>query len=144
MPVPLYKKPFALKRITQGSIAEKEDIAASISQYIELIIHTRYGEHRYMPDFGCEIWDLDFELIVSESIWEEKLRQSMLRSITRYEQRIYDTQVDVYIKEVNKFYPVRNITEVKKQVEIVVRAKVHKTGENYRFSTSLYLSPLSA
>lgn len=144
MSIPLYRKPFRFNRIFQGQDMDSQDLGGSISQYIELIIYTRYGEHRYQPDFGCEIWELDFELIVSESMWEEKLRQSLLRSITKYEQRIYNVQIEVKIKEVNKFYPLRNITEVKKQVEIIVKGTVQQTGENYFFSTSLYLSPLSA
>jgi phage baseplate assembly protein W len=135
MSVPLYKKPFRLSNIFNGQDIDKQDVGASISQYIELIIFTRYGEHRFKPDFGCEIWDLDFELIISESMWEEKLRQSLLRSITQYEKRIYD---------VNKFYPLRNVSEIKKKVEIVVSGKMQQTGENYVFTTSLFLSPLSA
>lgn len=131
-------------RILQGQDLDTQDIGASISQYIELIIFTRYGEHRYDPNFGCEIWDLDFELIVSERMWEEKLRQSLLRSITKYEQRIYDVQIDAHIKEVSKFYPLRNVNEIKKKVEIIINGKMQQTGENYTFITSLFLSPLSA
>ena|ERR1700744_117052 len=144
MAVPLYKKPLPLGGILKGNTIEKQDVGASISQFIELLIFTRFGEHRHMPDFGCEIWDLDFELIISESLWEEKLRQSLLRSVTKFERRLYGIQVEIHIKEVNKFYPLRNISEIKKQVEIVISGKVQKTGENYRFSTLLYLSPLSA
>jgi phage baseplate assembly protein W len=144
MATPLYKKPFRLGRIFQGHDMDNQDLGASISQYIELIIYTRYGEHRYTPDFGCEIWDLDFELIVSESMWEEKLRQSLLNSITKYEQRIYNVQIEVKINEVNKFYPLRNVSEIKKRVEIVIKGTVQQTGEHYYFSTALYLSPLSA
>jgi phage baseplate assembly protein W len=144
MPTPLYKKPFKLNNIFNGQDIDKQDVGGSISQYIELIIFTRYGEHRFKPDFGCEIWDLDFELIISESMWEEKLRQSLLRSITQYEKRIYDVHIDVHIKEVNKFYPLRNVSEIKKKVEIVVSGKMQQTGENYVFTTSLFLSPLSA
>jgi phage baseplate assembly protein W len=144
MPIPLYKKPFGMGRLLQGQDLDTQDIGASISQYIELIIFTRYGEHRYDPNFGCEIWDLDFELIVSERMWEERLRQSLLRSITKYEQRIYDVQIDAHIKEVNKFYPLRNVSEIKKKVEIIINGKMHQTGENYTFTTSLFLSPLSA
>jgi phage baseplate assembly protein W len=144
MSTPLYKKPLAMHKIFAGHDLAKQDAGASISQYIELIIFTRFGEHRFKPDFGCEIWDLDFELIISESMWEEKLRQSLLRSITQYEQRIYDVQIDVHIKEVNKFYPLRNVNEIKKKVEIIVSGKMQQTGENYVFNTSLFLSPLSA
>ncbi|WP_345949719.1 MULTISPECIES: GPW/gp25 family protein [unclassified Mucilaginibacter] len=144
MAIPLYKKPFQLGNLFKGYDLNKQDIGSSVSQYIELIIFTRYGEHRYQPDFGCEIWDLDFELIVSESMWEEKLRKSLMRSITKYETRIYDVHIEVRIQEVNKFYPLRNVSEIKKQVEIIIKAKIQKTGENYTFSTALFLSPLSA
>lgn len=143
MSAPLYKKPLRFNSLMQGRDLEAQDIGASISQYLELLIFTRFGEHRYKPDFGCEIWELDFELIVSESTWEEKLRQSLLKSITTHEHRIYDVQLDVRIKEVSKFYPLRNVSEIKKRVEIVIKGKVHQTGENYKFSTALYLSPLS-
>lgn len=139
----LYKKPLLFNELLRGRDLETQDLGASISQYLEMIIFTRFGEHRYRADFGCEIWELDFELIVSESTWEEKLRQSLLRSITTLEQRIYDVSLDVRIKEVNKFYPLRNVSEIKKRVEIIVKGKIQQTGENYMFSTSLYLNPLS-
>lgn len=139
----LYKKPLLFNQLLRGRDLETQDLGASISQYLELIIFTRFGEHRFKPDFGCEIWELDFELIVSESTWEEKLRQSLLKSITAHEQRIYDVNLDVRIKEVNKFYPLRNISEIKKRVEIVVTGRIQQTGENYMFSTALYLNPLS-
>ncbi|PAW92065.1 hypothetical protein CKK33_00565 [Mucilaginibacter sp. MD40] len=139
----LYKKPLLFNQLLRGRDLETQDLGASISQYLELIIFTRFGEHRFKPDFGCEIWELDFELIVSESTWEEKLRQSLLKSITTHEHRIYDVNLDVRIKEVNKFYPLRNISEIKKRVEIVVTGRIQQTGENYMFSTALYLNPLS-
>ena len=143
MSIPLYKKPFRLANIFTGNDLETQDLGASISQYIELIIYTRYGEHRHMPDFGCEIWDLDFELIISESMWEEKLRRSLIQSMNKYEKRIYNLNIDVKINEVNKFYPLRNISEIKKKVEITISGIIQQTGENYSFTTSLYLSPLS-
>lgn len=141
---PLYAKPLRFSSINNGTDLDKQDLGSSISQYIELIIFTRYGEHRYNPEFGCEIWDMDFELIMSETIWEEKLRQSLLRSIKKFETRIYDVDVDVNIAEINKFYPLRNVSEIKKKVELIIRGKLNKTGESYLFKTALFLSPLSA
>ncbi|MGN8070337.1 GPW/gp25 family protein [Mucilaginibacter sp. 22184] len=141
---PLYFKPLRFQNISLGRDMQTQDLGASISQYIELIIFTRYGEHRYNPEFGCEIWDMDFELIQSETLWEEKLRQSLLKSIKKFEKRIYDIDIDVHISEINKFYPLRNVSEIKKQVQIIIKGKLNKTGEYYTFCTSLFLSPLSA
>ncbi|KRT15184.1 hypothetical protein ASU31_16050 [Pedobacter ginsenosidimutans] len=138
-----YNKPFRFRSLFAGDGLQPTDLGKSISNHIELIIFTRFEEHRFHNDFGCEIWDLDFELIVSESIWEEKFRKSLLKSITDYEFRIYNTEVEVRITEVENVYPLRKITEIKKKVDISVRALIKTTGEKYFFSTALFLSPLS-
>ncbi len=138
----LYNKPFRLKNILSNKELETTDLGRSISHNIELIIFTRYGEHRHNGAYGCEIWDLDFELVVSERIWEEKFRQSLLRSVTDYEHRLYQVEVEVKMSEVEKMFFGKNVSEIKKKVDITVTGIVNETGENYLFSTSLFLSPL--
>jgi len=136
-------KPLQLNLPVENQRLKESDLGKSISNYLELIIFTRKGEHRFNRDFGCAIWDLDFELIVSESLWEEKFRKSLLESITRYEWRITQVAVKVNISEVETFFPKRKVAEIKKRVMIYVEGKMVETGERYAFSTSLFLSPLS-
>lgn len=140
----LYNKPFRLINIFENKDLQDADPGKSISQHIELIIFTRYGEHRHNRSFGCEIWDLDFELIVSETTWEEKFRQSLLKSITNYENRLYQVEVEIKMTEVEKSLSIRNVTEIKKKVDISILGKINITGEKYYFNTSLFLSPLSS
>lgn len=138
----LYNKPFRLKNIFSDKELDTTSPGKSISQHIELIIFTRYGEHRHNSNFGCEVWDLDFELVVSERLWEERFRQSLLRSITASETRLYQVEVDIRMSEVEKMFFARNVTEIKKQVEITVNGVIQATGERYSFNTALFLSPL--
>ncbi|SEB17766.1 GPW/gp25 family protein [Pedobacter hartonius] len=138
----LYSKPFKLKSIFSNHDLDTSNLGESISQNLELIIFTRYGEHRHNPDFGCEIWDLDFELVISERIWEEKFRQSLLKSITTYEPRLYQVGLEIKMTEVEKIFSGIKIAEVKKKVEIYISGRVNLTGEKYLFNTTLYLSPL--
>ncbi|CAM4072154.1 Gene 25-like lysozyme [Pedobacter westerhofensis] len=140
----LYNKPFRLINIFENKDLREADAGKSISQHIELIIFTRFDEHRHNSNFGCEIWDLDFELIVSETTWEEKFRQSLLKSITDYEKRLYQVEVEIKMTEVEKSFTIRNVTEIKKKVDISIRAKINITGEKYFFNTALFLSPLSS
>lgn len=140
----LYKKPFHLQHILANKELERTDLGQSISHHIELIIFTRYGEHRHNRHYGCEIWDLDFELVVSTRLWEEKFRQSLLRSITEYEHRLYQVEVDIKLSDVEKLFPGKNISEIKKQVDITITGKIRETGEHYLFNTALFLSPLSS
>lgn len=146
MPLPsnLYKKPFRFKNIFENSPLETCSVGISISQHIELIIFTRFGEHRFNTDYGCKVWELDFELIVSTTMWEEQMRQSLLASIAQQEPRLYETEVTVQVTDVEKLFPFRQILEIKKRVSIAVNARLTDTGERYYFTTALFLSPLSS
>ncbi len=137
------KLPLRLDLAMEGHELPSCTLVQSITKSLELIIVTRFGEHRADPGFGCEIWDLDFELIVSARLWEEKLRQSLLNSITNHEHRLTGIEVNIQINDVEKLSYFRKFTEVKKRVDIVVTGIVQKTGEPFSFGTNMYLSPLS-
>jgi len=138
-----YKIPLQLKAVLEGNELATCDLAHSITKNLELIIMTRFGEHRSNPAFGCEIWELDFELIISESMWEEKLRQSLLKSIASHENRLSSIEINVKINEIERFHYINKRPEVKKRVTIEITAIIQKTGEPFTFDTSLFLSPLS-
>ena len=138
-----YRLPLKLQEVTQGKEFPACDLPQSITQHLELIIMTKFGEHRHDPSFGCEIWDLDFELIVSASLWEEKLRQSLLRSVSTHEQRLQGIEITVAINDMEKFNALRNFSEVKKRVSIKLTGTIRKTGEPFIFSTYMFLSPLT-
>ena len=138
-----FRIPLQLKTVMEGNELATCDLTHSITKNLELIIMTRFGEHRSNPEFGCEIWELDFELIISESMWEEKLRLSLLKSIASHETRLSNIHIDVDINEIEKFYFLKKQTEVKKRVTIKLTATIQKTGEPFTFDTSLFLSPLS-
>ena len=138
-----FKIPLQLGAVMEGNELPSCDLAQSINKHLQLIITTRFGEHRSDPSFGCEIWDLDFELIVSASLWEEKLRKSLLKSISTHELRLSNVEVGVSITDIEKYNFINRFTEIKKRVDIQVYGVIHKTGEAIRFHTNMFLSPLS-
>jgi phage baseplate assembly protein W len=140
---PYLKLPLPLAVVMEGIEFPTCDLAESIKSNLELIIITRFGEHRCDPSFGCEIWDLDFELIVSARLWEEKLRQSLLRSVTSHEHRLSNVEVNVQISDAEKLNLVKRFIEIKKRVDILVTGLIQKTGESFQFRTNMFLSPLS-
>ncbi|HZH96036.1 MAG TPA: GPW/gp25 family protein [Flavisolibacter sp.] len=143
MSIVYYKFPLQLGAVMEGNELPTCDLAQSITQNLELIIMTRFGEHRSDPSFGCEIWDLDFELIVSTGLWEEKLRHSLLRSVKMHEHRLSNVAVMIAINDMEKFNIFKQNTDVKRKVDIQVSGVIHKTGEPFKFRTNMYLSPLS-
>src|SRR5215204_381809 len=139
----LYKIPLQLGTVLDGNELANCNLSYSITKNLDLIIMTRFGEHRSNPEFGCEIWELDFELIISESQWEEKLRQSLLKSIASHENRLSGIDIKVNINEIERFHLIKKQPEIKKRVTIKLTATIQKTGESFTFDTSLFLSPLS-
>lgn len=138
-----YKIPLKLSGVLEGNELPTGELGYSISKNLELIIMTRFGEHRCDPTFGCEIWDLDFELIVSERLWEEKLRKSLLKSIITHEPRLSNIELVVAITNIEKHNLFKQFTEIKKRVDIRLTGIIHKTGKEHTFNTNLFLSPLS-
>jgi phage baseplate assembly protein W len=143
MSSPYYKYPLALSRVFENHELTKCVLGESISQNIQLIITSAHGEHRYNESFGCKIWEMDFELVMSQRIWEEKLRQSLLAGIKEYERRIENVNIEVQISEVENFMPVSKYVAIKRKVDILVKGIIVETGEKYHFHTDLYLSPVA-
>src|ERR1041385_2227677 len=125
MSVVYYKLPLQLDTAMEGYELTSCSMKESVSKNLELIIVTRFGEHRSDPTFGCEIWDLDFELIISESIWEEKLRKSLHKSITMHEYRLSEVELIVAITDVEKPNQFKQFTEIKKRVDIRLLGIIH-------------------
>ena len=138
-----YKYPLTLSRVFENKELKRCVLGDSISQNIQLIITTAHEEHRYGKSFGCKIWEMDFELVMSQRIWEENLRKSLLTSINEYETRIENLNIEVRISEVEKFQPLDRFVSIKRKVDVLIKAIIVETGEKYHFHTDLYLSPVS-
>lgn len=115
----------------------------SIAQNIYMIITSGFQEHRFDNTFGCELWEVDFELITNENLWLEKVRRSILGSVGKYEQRLDDLVVNLKILQETQDSRYNSTKSIKKKLEIKVEGKILQTGEPYYSSMNIYLSPLS-
>lgn len=139
-----YKLPFDFGKIIQGQDAEFSScVAENIAQHIELLITTKFGENRYDNNYGNEIWDLEFENSLSDTQWEERFRLAVIRTVAQYEHRLTNPDATVHSELVEKVWPIKEYTEIKKRVAIVVKGTLTETGEQFAFTTELYLSPMS-
>lgn len=121
----------------------KFSLQESIAQNIYLIITTSFGESRYDYDYGCELWDLDFELIPSLSQWKDKVQKSLEKSISVNETRIYEISVSVDISEQELLNGMNNGKRIKRRLNLSVKGKLTSTSEDFNFSISLYMNPIS-
>lgn len=138
-----YKIPFNFGDIINGKDSHICSLAESIAQHIQLLITTKFGESRYNPKYGNAIWELEFERAINESKWTEEFRQSVLKAIISYEPRLVKVYVEIHAELVEKTWPMKNYTEIKKKVTILVKANLIETDEKFSFKTDLFLSPMS-
>lgn len=119
--------------------SEKE----SIDQHIELLLTTCPGEHEFDHEWGCRIWDMDFENVTVKGDWEDKFKGHILSCVQRYEERITNITVELNVDDVTRTDYNLQTTAIKKQVLVRIIANLLSTGEKCGFNYALYLGPLT-
>jgi len=145
MGIKYYSLPLCLNAILDGESPRVKTCneIESIDQYIELIITTCPGEHKFNKNFGCRIWDMDFERVSSRKKWEEDFSSHIKTAIELFEQRIKDVIVSIHVMEVTKEDHAMNTTAIKKAVSIHVEGQLISSGHSCKFKYKFFLSPLS-
>ncbi len=120
-------------------------IGESIGYHIQLILYTSWGESRVDPNFGCSIWEHDFENDFTNGEWQGKLEVSIRKSIQQHEPRLSNVIVSTQIveSEYKQQYNNSMISRIKKRIDVKVQGKIAAIGEDYRSSHQLYISPIS-
>jgi phage baseplate assembly protein W len=112
----------------------------SIAQNIYLVITSHFGESYYDEDYGCLIWEKDFELM-SNMKWIENIEPALVRSIQKSEHRLSNVDVKIQVDEFE--FISKKSARAKKRIHILVMGTITKTNEAFRFSEKIYISPLS-
>lgn len=115
----------------------------SIDQHIELLLTTCPGEHKFNKNYGCRIWDMDFERVVSRQKWEEDFKRYIEESILKFEPRLQHITIAIQIMEVAREDRVLKTTAIKKKVQVFINADLVSSGERCGFDYTLYLGPLT-
>ena len=87
--MPLQLQSAVAKKLQRCSYQE------SIAQHIMLLILSHHGEVIGREDFGSMIWDLEFNQLVKISDWEEGVKNSLIKTIEKYEKRLRNVDVNV-------------------------------------------------
>ena len=135
------KLPLDLSRTLNGQM-QRCSHEESIAQHIMMLIISRYGEVEGKEDYGSVIWDLEFNQVLKNADWEEKVRQSLEATITKYESRLKDIHVRVELTEVEE--DVRNkFPNARQRVRVWVNGVMVRNDQQFNFNTHLYISPIS-
>ena len=138
---PYYKAPFNFKRFFEKKELHKITLQDSISQFISIIITTYFEEYTYDDEFGSEIWESDFDLLVNTNVLKERIKKSLTQQISTYEKRLSNVALVLDLKE--HVSEESQKTRLKKYLNITISGVITKTNEPYRFTGDYFLAPLS-
>ncbi len=141
MAKPYYQAPFDFKRFFEKKELRKISLQDSISQFISIIITTYFEEYVFDDDFGSEIWETDFDLLVNANVLKERIKKSLTNQIETYEKRLGNVNLIINLQE--KLSENSSKVRLKKYLNITISGTLRKTNEPYYFSGDYYLAPLS-
>lgn len=134
-----YRLPLNFEDLLQRRSLARGSVQESIAEHLYLLLTTHFGESRFDPGFGCVVWQQDFEVITSMR-WEDNVQRSVEQTIAAREPRLEQVRVEVGIED----FEMKGVNQrIRKRLEVVVRAVLHRTNEPFAFRASLFIAPLS-
>jgi phage baseplate assembly protein W len=136
-----YKLPLRLDQIIRKKKLPTCALTHSIAQNLHLIISTYRGEAAYSDEFGCSLWDEEFNIQLNFN-WKETLIESLKQAVSRFEKRLQLQDVKVLMQEQNELLKEGNL-RVRKCLHIEIRGFIKKTNEPFHFRDIIFISPLA-
>jgi phage baseplate assembly protein W len=139
-----YKTPLLFSRLFESKDLSRCREDASIDRNLELLLTTCPGEHKYDPGFGCGIWELDFENVVSVQKWENTFVRYITDAIKKHEPRVRGAETKVNFTDIKNRHELSGAVSIRKRADIRIDAVIVSSGKKCCFYYSLYLGPLSS
>lgn len=142
MPLEYYTLPLRLDAVLQKKEHPKCTLQKSVAQHLHLLFTTAFGEAAGDRDFGCAIWEHDFDNLTSGHKLKEMLRVSLLQSIAAHEKRLDNVRVELALRQ-EELQTGPGFRQAKKFIEVTVTGTLRLTNDRFRYTDSFFISPLS-
>ena len=134
-----YQLPLDLERLLERKALPRCSVQDSVAQHLYLLLTTHFGESRYDPAFGCQVWEQDFEAMASMR-WKDQVQQSIEQAIATYEPRLEQSQAQVAVLD----FELKGVSQrIRRRLDIRVTATLYRTREPFAFTASLFVAPLA-
>lgn len=137
-----YSLPLRPDKLLLGETHTRCSLKESIEQHIHLIITTAFGEMQQDENFGCSIWDSDFDNLTATNKIREKIKLSVQQSVVKYELRLDAVRAEVFIKEEERLTSISG-RQVKKRLDVQVSGIIAITSEPFLYKDHFFTGPLS-
>ncbi len=140
-----YPLPLPFKDIIERKEIAQCDLHTSIAQKLHITLVTAFEECRYNLQFGCMIWEYDFENVYNLNGWKDKIVKSIIETLQDAEKRLKNVQVTIDVQQevTGEENSNTKIKAIRKRLDISVSGNLQKTNELFTFSESIYVSPIA-
>jgi len=139
MPDTYYRLPLDLSGLVERQQLPRCSVQESIAQHLYLMLTTHFGESRYEPQFGCQVWEQDFEAMTTIK-WKDNVQHSIEEAIKAYEPRLVRARAQVAVMD----FELKHVSQrIRKRLDVSISATIHHTNEPFAFQASLFVAPLS-
>jgi phage baseplate assembly protein W len=136
-----YKLPLDLSRILQKKDMPVCNLEESVGQHIHLLITTVLGENKDDPDYGCQLWDADFDIKATNNEIKEQVENAIRLAIMKYEKRLVQIRVTAFVSQ--EELAMLSGKKIKKKIKVSVNGTLAKNNNPFHYSSYFFVSPLS-
>ncbi len=144
-----YTLPLRFDKLLQKKMHTRCQLTDSLSQHLYVILTTRLEESRFDPDFGCTLWDFDFQMVPdpkeNKYRWKKSIETSFEETIKKKETRLSRIKVKIEIEDFVEDYKVtRKATKkIRKRLWVRVDSIITSINEDFIYEKYLFIAPLS-
>ncbi|HEY0607993.1 MAG TPA: GPW/gp25 family protein, partial [Chitinophaga sp.] len=110
-------------------------------QHIHLLITTVLGENKDDPDYGCQLWDTDFDIKATNNEIKEQVENAIRLAIIKYEKRLVQVRVTAFVSQ--EELTMASGKKIKKKIKVSVTGTLAKNNNPFHYSSYFFVSPLS-
>ncbi|CVK17090.1 MAG: GPW/gp25 family protein [Apibacter sp.] len=137
-----YNTPINFKQLIEKKDVEKTNLDQSIAKYINILVTSSFGECKFNDMLGCNIWEMDFDLLSDTNSLRDKFKNDIKETIMMNESRLNLLEVEVSIG-VSQIPSYRNSIRFKKKVMMKINGLIKKTNRPFNFYGYFFIGPLS-
>jgi phage baseplate assembly protein W len=141
MPQSLYRLPLRLDQVIRKERLATCSLQHSIAQNLHLMISTYRGECSFSYEFGCSLWDEEFNIQLNFR-WKENLCDSLRQTAAEFEKRLLVQDVKASMQEQNELLE-KDSVRIRRCLHIEINGVVRKTNEPFHFRDFIFISPLA-
>lgn len=128
-----YRFPIEYNILTDAKLHAKSEVEASLKQFVELIVLTTPGEFRFDTQFGCTIWEREYNLMSNGERWKKEFKNSVEIALKTYEHRLENIKVNIL--------NISETSQLNKKIALLIEGIIRQTGKTFTHSFAIIMCP---